>query len=206
MDMACHFSLSCCVKNYTYLHAGTLQKVLQQSSHFLPCLLRDLPHWVHLAVWTHINIFDHCPFFQICDCFLMMAVFPLIYWHLSNFKDTRTEHCVTSVSVPSDWNSQTWKERNKKKCFLIISNWIFILFAVCECMLFHDHGVVAEIGIPVMLQVWGMTYSAFHVAHFIPVILGSFGQRRQTPLALPQPCSTWPLVSLTTENRKFWPC
>lgn len=128
MDMACHFSLGCCVKNYTYLHAGTLQKVLQQSSHFLPCLLRDLPHSVHLAVWTHINIFDHRPFFQICDCFLMMAVFPLIYWHLSNFKDTRTEYCVTSVSVPSDWNSQTWKERNKKKKFSynLILNFHFI--------------------------------------------------------------------------------
>lgn len=95
------------------------------------------------------------------------------------------------------------EKKGIKKYFCVISYWIFHFICCLWVHALHDHGVVAEIGISVGLQVWGMTYSALHVAPFITVILGSFGRRRQTPLALPQPCSTFFCVSNHRKQNDF---
>lgn len=95
------------------------------------------------------------------------------------------------------------EKKGIKEYFCVISYWIFHFICCLWVHALHDHGVVAEIGIPVGLQVWGMTYSTLHVAPFITVILESFGRRRQTPLALPQPCSTFFCVSNHRKQNGF---
>lgn len=110
---------------------------------------------------------------------------------------------VLEVYLSPETETLIPERKGIKKYFHVISYWIFHFICCLWIHALHDHGVVAEIGIPVSLQVWGMTHSALHVAPFITVILGSFRWSRQTPLALPQPCSTLFCVSNHRKQNGF---